>query len=404
MDAPRLLLLLPRGSYRAQAFLAASRSLGVELTVGSDHSSVFATRFLPLEREDPVAGICAAIERAEHGPFDGVLGTDERTAYLAAACSEALGLPGNPSRSVATAHDKLAFRRFLVARGLPCPAFTEVSYSRPDLVEQAPYPCVLKPRGLSASQGVIRADSPRTARAALARIAAIDVAGSSAIAEAYLDGPEVAIEGVIRDGQLAVIALFDKPGASNGPYFEESVYLTPSRLSRESQKRCADAVQAVISALPLKRGAVHAELRLSGAAPVVLELAARPIGGSCAEIIRMADGSSLEQVLIADALGLPAPTLEREAAATGVMMLPIPRAGVLRAVGGLDTARATPGIEAISIAIPIGREAAPPPEGGRYLGFVFARADTTETVETALRQAYGALRIEIEAGGNVRKG
>jgi biotin carboxylase len=269
------------------------------------------------------------------------------------------------------------------------------------------YPCVLNPLALSASRGVIRADDPATFTAAWRRIEAILIraraerrpatarALTHLLVEAFVPGAEVALEGLLRGGSLETLALFDKPDPLDGPFFEETLYVTPSRHPRGLQDEVERVVAAAAAALGLSEGPVHAELRLGPSGPVVLEVAARSIGGLCARTLHFGAGVSLEEVIVAHAMGLPAAALHRETAASGVMMLPIPRAGVLHRVAGLDEARAVPGVVDVVVTVPTGRAVEPLPEGDSYLGFAFARGDTPAEVERALRTAHALLRFEI---------
>jgi hypothetical protein len=253
---------------------------------------------------------------------------------------------------------------------------------------------------LSASRGVIRADDAGAARRAEARIRAIlrdageDAAGPL-LAERYVPGAEVAVEALLREGALEVLAVFDKPDPLEGPYFEETIYVTPSRLPADVLERVEESAAAAAAALGLREGPVHAELRVCDGAVTVLELAARSIGGLCSRALRFGAGISLEEVILRHALRLPLGEHGRERAASGVMMLPIAAGGTLRAVEGLEEARAVPGVEDVRITIPLGREVVPLPEGDRYLGFAFARASMPEQVEAALRAAHRALHVVV---------
>src|ERR671914_2608160 len=261
-------------------------------------------------------------------------------------------------------------------------------------------PCVVKPLSLSASRGVIRADDPEAAKAAAARVRAIlaeageDPEGPLLI-ERYVPGAEGAVEGLMRAGVLEPLAVFDKPDALEGPYFEETIFTTPSRLPREIVAAVTRMTADACGALGLREGPVHAELRVDDERVWMLELAARSIGGLCSRSLRFGVGVSLEEVILRHALALPLGDLGREEAASGVMMLPIPRAGVLREVRGQDEARAVPGIAGLEISIGRERPVRPLPEGDRYLGFLFARGETPAQVEQALRAAHERLEIDI---------
>ena len=343
---------------------------------------------------------------AQAHPLRAVLATDEATTLLAAAAAAALDLPCNPPEAVRDCIDKYRLRCRLADAGLPRPRFRRVGRDEDAalLAPEIDYPCVLKPLSLSASRGVIRTDDEAGFVAAFQRIGRLlDDPATKApretrryiLVEDYVPGVEVALEALLDDGELRLLALFDKPDPLEGPFFEETLYITPSRLACADQDAILAAVARAVGALGLREGPIHAELRLGPRGPVVIELAPRSIGGLCGRTLRFGVGVSLEELIVRHALRLPIESLGRERLPAGVMMLPIPRAGRLRAVEGLARARALPGIEDITITIPLGQPVVPLPEGHRYLGFAFARAETPAAVETALRSANAALRFDI---------
>jgi biotin carboxylase len=316
---------------------------------------------------------------------------------LAARTSEFLGLPHNPPDAAARTRDKRALRRALDAGEVPQPRWAEVDDR--DHLPDVGYPCVVKPASLSGSQGVIRADDPESARAAARRAHEIGC-GDALLVEEFVPGREVAVEAIIRAGTLDVLAVFDKPDPLDGPYFEETIYVTPSRLPEPVQAELARITRDAAGAIGLTDGPVHAELRIAqdGADPRirVIDVAARSIGGLCARALRFGAGISLEEVILRHALGLPLDDLQRESSASGVMMLPIPRSGTLRAVHGQDDARTIAGVVGLEISIRPGRPVVALPEGDRYLGFLFARGDTAEQVEATLRAAHACLDVVVE--------
>jgi biotin carboxylase len=238
---------------------------------------------------------------------------------------------------------------------------------------------------------VIRCDTPAELDAARARIARFW--DGPLLVEEYVPGVEVALEGLLRDGTLEVLAVFDKPDPLEGPYFEETIYVTPSRLPDETITSVVTATARAAAAIGLTEGPVHAEVRVHGDRIWVIEVAARSIGGLCGRTLRFGAGISLEEVILRHALGMSLDGLDRERAAAGVMMLPITRAGTLRDVRGRDEALAVPGVVGLEITVPPGRAVVPLPDGDRYLGFLFARAETPAAVEDALRE--GAARLDI---------
>ena len=401
----RALLLLPTTTYRTQAFLDAAGALGVEIVCASERPNVFEERapdrLLTLDFDDPDAAAEGVRRFAETSRIDAVVGVDDRTTVVAAAIAERLGLPANPVGAVAAARNKLEMRRRLAAAGVPVPGFEPVSLDDDPapVARAATYPCVLKPLALSASRGVIRADTPAEFVAAVQRIARI-LAGAgdtsrTLLAEEFVPGAEVALEGLLVGGALQTLALFDKPDPLDGPFFEETIYVTPSRLPAAVQAELATVTARAAAALGLREGPVHAELRVGPGGPRVIEVAARSIGGLCSRALRFGAGMTLEELILRHALGRKIESYERERRPAGVMMLPIPRAGRLRAVTGVEAARAVPGIEEIVITTHRGQDLVPLPEGWQYLGFVFARAQTPEAVEQALRAAHARLGVEI---------
>lgn len=404
---PRVLLILPTGTYRATDFVRAASVLGAEVVVASEHRQAMAATMedralvLPLDR--PEAAAAAIVAFAERSPVDAVVAVDEQGVLAAALAGEALGLARNPPAAVAATRDKLASRTALTAAGVDQPAFR---VARPGddvaaLVAEVGLPCVVKPVSLSGSRGVIRADDPAAAAEAAMRVRAIladageDAAGP-VLVESFVAGPEVAVEGLLRSGQFEVLAVFDKPDPLDGPYFEETIYVTPSRLSVEIQSAVAALVAAGALALGLVEGPVHAEVRVGSEGVRLIEVAARSIGGLCSRALRFGAGISLEEVILRHALGLGLDDVYREEQAAGVMMLPIPRSGRLVEVSGVEAARAVPGIEGLELTIARGRPVRALPEGDRYLGFLFARAPTPQAVEDALRRAHARLQVVIE--------
>lgn len=409
---PRLLLLIPTTSYRAEEFTAAARSLGVEVTVATEQASSLAARnpasLLELPFGTPAELVRRAREFASRFPIDAVVGADEAVTLPAALVAEALGLPHNPAAAVAAATNKRRQREILAAAGLPVPAFTPLSLDG-DLAGAAAgltYPRVVKPLSLSGSRGVIRADHPAQLLAACARIKAILAAaageagvgppGREVLAEAFVPGAEIALEGLLIDGRLRVLCLFDKPDPLDGPFFAETLYITPSRLPLPVQTAAAAAVEGAARALGLREGPVHAELRVNPHGVWLLEVHPRSIGGRCSRVLRFGTGMSLEEIILRQALGMTLGALEREPMPAGVLMLPVPRAGVLREIRGLEAAAALPGVEEVLLTAHPGQVVAPLPDQALYLGFVFARGGTTGFVEHALRSAGTVLEMIID--------
>jgi biotin carboxylase len=416
----RVMLVLPTETYRATAFLRAAATLGLEVVVASNEAPTLAAlmdgRVLTLDLQHPEESADRAAAFAARWPVDAVLGVDEGSVLTAAHVAERLATARrNPVDAVAATRDKRLLRRRLSAVGIAQPRFVGLDVNASastldDAIRVVGLPCVVKPVDLAASRGVIRADSRAELLAAVRRVGDMlrticaDGMTPPLLIEAYVDGAEVAVEGLVRDGLLDVIAVFDKPDPLTGPFFEETLYIAPSRLDSAQQRVVVDAVQDAVAALGLRHGPVHAEVRLAEGGPVVIEVAARSIGGLCSQVIRVicddapGEERSLEDVILRHACGMPLGALRLADGACGVCMLPIRTDGVLRRVTGLERATAVAGISGVTISVPEGERVTPLPEGDRYLGFVFARGETSDDVEASLRRAESMLGMEIELG------
>jgi biotin carboxylase len=409
---PRVLLLLPTTTYRTKAFVDAALKLGVEVTAAAERPSTLEQKnpagLLTLDLFEPEMAASQARKFARDFPVNAVIPVDEDTAVAAARIAQALELKHNPISSVQIAKNKYLMRECLKRAGLKAPGFWRFTLDD-DIEEEShrvAYPSVVKPVFLSTSRGVMRVDSPSEFVAAIHRLEAIlikkDVArrGGAAsrevLVEEFIPGREVALEGLISERELRMLALFDKPDPLDGPFFEETIYVTPSRLPRDVQREILSTASEAARAMGLLRGAVHAELRINEQGVWLIELAARAIGGLCSRALRFGEDVSLEELIIRHALGEDVSKIERENAAAAVMMIPIPRAGVLREVRGIDEARRVADIEDIIITAHITQEIIPPPEGGSYLGFIFSRSETPGRAEAAVREAHGRLEFIIE--------
>lgn len=402
---PRLLLLLPTTGYANQDFITAAARLNIELVACADHCSRLAPGWgLPPLMSVPFDRPGVAVRRvmaALTTTVDAVLAVDDHGTALAAQLRVALKLPGNSPEAVATLTDKLSFRQLQQTIGLPGPAFVEIDGDQADAALALGFPLVVKARRLNASRGVVRVDDAQQLRRALGRVRRIqararrDARSLGLLAERFIPGVEVALDGVLTEGILQVVAVFDKPDPLDGPYFEETLFVTPSRLAVAIQTELADAVQRACTASGVNEGMVHAEARINDAGVWLLEIAPRGIGGLCGRVLDATLGMTSAEIVLRHAVGLPLPA-QATGAAAGVMMIPVPFSGILQRVDGLDAAREVAHVSGIEITAHPGQLVAPPPEGASYLGFIFSRAATPQDAEHALRAAHAALSVRIQ--------
>jgi biotin carboxylase len=413
---------MPTTTYRAEDFLAAARALEIEVVYATDRCHVLDELgavpmpgdSLVLDFRDVAGSANKIVDYARLKPVGAVVALDDQTAPIAALASKALGLAHNDPRGAEASKDKLLARLMMRRGGVPQPRFVLVR-AREDagratryVERRIGYPCVLKPRTLSASRGVIRANDRPSFVDAFERVRRIladpevkakgGPRARSILVESFVGGEEVALEGLMNQGDLHSLAIFDKPDPLDGPYFEETLYVTPSRKEEVVKRAIEQTVKLAAKALGLRDGPVHAELRVQGRGVFVVEVAARSIGGLCSRTLRFGIGISLEELILRHAFSMiDDASWTRDRRAAGVMMLPIPRTGTLRAVRGIEEARRVPAIEDVVITAKLGREIVSLPEGHSYLGFMFARAETPTEVEAALREAHAKLVVEISA-------
>ncbi|OFV90517.1 MAG: hypothetical protein A3G76_15800 [Acidobacteria bacterium RIFCSPLOWO2_12_FULL_65_11] len=417
---PRVLLLATTTGYQTRSFGEAAERLGVDLVFATDRCAVLDDPWrdgaIPIRFHDELRSVDAIRAAHRDRPIDGVLVVGDRPTVFAARVMEALGLPGHSPEAAAAAKSKLRSRERLRDAGLPVPWFvsTMIDGDPHEVAQSATYPCVIKPLALSASRGVMRADDPEGLIAAFFRLRALlrspdvrveqDEAHEMALVEGFIPGREYAVEGVLHHGALKVLAIFDKPDPLDGPFFEETIYVTPSVAPAGVQEAIASTTARAVQALGLRHGPIHAECRVNHDGVFILEVAARPIGGLCARALRFERtgiGESqtpipLEELLVRHALGESPGAWRRESVASGVMMIPIPRRGVFRRVEGAEDARRVAGIDDLRITAKTDQLLVPLPEGASYLGFIFAHGDSPADVERALRGAHARLDFLIE--------
>jgi hypothetical protein len=404
MVRPRILLVASTTGYQVREFYDAARALGVDLVLATDRCHILDNPWgddsASVRFEDPSPGVAALQAR---GPFDGIVAVGDTPAKVAAEAAELLGLPFHPLEAVRAASDKFTTRQKLRDAHLPVPNYRSVALTDDPQVEAlaTSYPCVLKPLHLSASRGVIRADSSSEFVAAFERIRAMlqPLREEFLLVEDFIPGREFAIEGVMTSGKFQLLALFDKPDPLDGPFFEETIYITPSNFPVERQDEISAAVQKAVHVLGLHHGPIHAEARVNGRV-WILEVAARPIGGLCARVLKFHFPGSpqsigLEELLLRHALGQDVSDATISSGAHGVMMIPIPRSGVYRGGEGIEESNAVPGIEDVVLTAKEGQMLLRLPEGSAYLGFIFARGSTPHEVEQTLRRAHSRLRFHI---------
>src|SRR5579875_432744 len=416
----RLIILCTTTGYQTRTFVEAATGMGAEVVFGSDRCHVLEDPWqdhaLPLRFEDPEGSAEQIAAYARENPTHGIVALGDRPTPTAARAAKLLNLPYHPPAATDICRDKYRSRERLRDAGLNIPEFQRFPLERDprEIVGQGNlnvgFPCVLKPLALSASRGVIRADDAGQFIQSYERIRSLlrapDVQvmreGTSSYiqAETYIDGREIAVEGLVSRGEVKLLAIFDKPDPLEGPYFEETIYVTPSRLKADVQEEVVQTLKQAIAALGLFHGPFHAELRVNAKGVWPLEIAARSIGGLCSRALRfsspsLGEGISLEKLIIALALGENVQDVQREERASAVMMIPIEKEGIYQGVESVEEARQTPCVEEIIITAKPSQRLVALPEGASYLGFIFARGSAPEEVEQALRSAHQKLKFQV---------
>jgi biotin carboxylase len=408
----RLLILASKLGYETSSFAEAARALGVDVVFASDRchqlEDPWADGAIAVRFDEPEESAREIVKQSFVRPVNGLIALGDRATSTAAHVARALGFSYHSAQAVENCRSKLRQREVLRDAGLAVPGFFSFNLDKrvEKILPRVQFPCVVKPLRLAASQGVIRANSPEEFQAAVARIKQLlespevkvtrEPELDRLLVERYIPGGEVAVEGLLTHGKLRILGVFDKPDPLEGPYFEETLYVTPSRLPDNKYDRVLECAERTVRALGLTHGPVHAEFRINDDGPWVLEAAPRPIGGLCSRALRFGPQRMLlEELLVRHAMGMQGTDIAREENASGVMMVPVPKSGVLEKVEGEDHARSTPGIEDVRITARVHDAIAAWPEGASYLGFLFAHGNTPGEVENALRAAHGQLKFEI---------
>jgi len=412
----RLLILASKLGYQTRSFAEAAKSLGVDVVFASDRchqlEDPWADGAIAVHFEQPEEAARLIVKQSLVRPVDGLIALGDRATSTAAHTARALGFAYNSPQAVENCRSKLRQREVLRDAGLLVPGFFSFKLDKrlEKILPRVEFPCVIKPLRLAAGQGVIRANNPEEFQAAVARIKQLletpeikvtrEPDLDRVLVERYIPGGEVAVEGLITRGKFRVLGVFDKPDPLEGPYFEETLYVTPSRLPDEMYDRLLDCAGRTVHALGLTHGPVHSEFRIKNdgpdKGPWVLEAAPRPIGGLCARALRFGPQRVLlEELLVRHAMGMSGTDIDREEDASGVMMIPVPKSGTLEKVEGEEQARATPGIEDVQITARLHDFLAAWPEGSTYLGFIFAHSKSPTEVEAALRLAHSHLKFEV---------
>lgn len=359
--------------------------------------------------QPPEQAIEQALRLHEQTSIGAVLGYEEDATLTVAHIAAALGLPAHPVAAAEAALDKPMMKQRFAAAGIPAADFI-VAADEDEAVawaEAGGYPVVVKPCRGSASQGVIRANDEHTLRQAYRRLRRIirdhelDNGGrppSAHLVERYLPGSELSCELLLQYGAPEVITEFGKPLPLTGPYFEESIYLTPPALGAALRREVHELSMAAAKALGFYHGPAHCEIRLTPDGPKVLEIAGRLLGGACAGSFRDRLGEDLDALLLRSALGeritLPAPA--DDAPTVGALMIPVPGEGRVVAVRGDDGARRVPGVRDVSLQTEPGEIVVPFPEQACYaVGFVSASGPDEAAVVGSLGQAAAQISLEL---------
>lgn len=408
----RILILTSKLGYQTRAFTDAAKKLNLEISFGTDRchklDDPWSDNALALHFENPESAAAEIAAQVSSNRPDAILALGDRPTVTAAYAARSLSLVANSPKSVELCRNKFSQREALRRANLPVPDFFAfaIAENLDSVVARVNFPCVLKPLSLSASQGVIRADNAAEFREAVRRIRGLlespeiqvqrEPNLDRILVENYIPGREVALEGLLTSEKLRVLAIFDKPDPLEGPYFEETIYVTPSRLPQSDQRALLDCAACSVAALGLATGPIHTEFRINERGPWIIEIAPRPIGGLCARALRFGNGKiPLEELILRHALQMEGRDLDREEAAAGVMMIPVPRSGIFENVEGQQAAERIPGIDSIMITARLHDYVAAWPEGNSYLGFIFSRADTPAAAEAALREAHAKLNFTL---------
>tara|TARA_B100000686_G_scaffold128253_1_gene135463 strand:- start:1091 stop:2335 length:1245 start_codon:yes stop_codon:yes gene_type:complete len=412
MENYAVILIIPSASYRTGPFMNAVKKLDLKVLVISDKSQVFSGKYPDnliiinfnhwQDRSDEIS------KWAKNNGLKAVIGVDEESIVLAANISNFLNVEHNPVESVLLTKDKYLMRNELLKLGIKSPWFKRFSIyeSTKKIINEISFPCVIKPTFLSASRGVMRvntmnelSDSIKIMYELLSLDELRKRGGEQSdwiLFEEYIPGNEVAVEGLVTNGKLTVLAVFDKPEPLEGPTFEETIIVTPSVLTKEIQYSLLETIQNVVKALGILKGPIHAEARINKNGNYILECASRSIGGLCSKVLEFQGGMSLEELILRSYLGRNIEKSKLTDKARGVMMMPTEKMGILKEMRGVQDALNVKGITDLKLTVKPGEKLEPLPKGDRYLGFIFAEGNDQKLVIKALKNAWSKITVVQE--------
>lgn len=394
---PTVVVLLPSTTYRAADFVKAAAGLDIDLIVASENPPPIdmGDRYLQVDCSDPTRAAATIVAAGDRAPIDGIVAADDGGVEVAALTARTLGLPGNDPAGAAATRDKGIQRALLAKAEVPQPRYRVIEKGDP-LPTGLAFPVVVKPLDRSAAQGVLRADDPEDMALRIKECRSIVGENAPLLVEEFAGGVEVALEGLLNDGKLTTLAVFDKPFPTEGPSFPETILVTPSALDSSQLSEAVRLADSALQALGVTHGPVHVEMKIDGDRATVIEVAARSIGGLCSRSLNFGlMGTTLEALILRNALEMDKPELHRETSASGVLMIPIPRSGTYRGLRNESEVRSLPSVTGIEISAVAGDRLDPTPIGDRYLGFVFARSGSRDEVTRDLRTARDIIEVDI---------
>ena len=391
----KLLLVIPENSYKSNDFVVAAEKLGIDFLIITDSEQV-SSKFSDTVIINKFDAELNKNNLKKLKDVTHVLPVDHSALKFSGYLVDLLEVKGNKLESINLSMNKYESRKIFNSL-LDIKVNNEIIKNIDDVNTfiNKNGTSVLKPIYGTASKSVLKINNVEKNKEQIEKLMQ-DCFDQDLVIEEYIDGKEYALEGTIINSELKKIVIFDKPVEYKHPYFEESIYITPSELSSEAEKRVVSIVDKACKKIGLEDGPVHVEFKINENQIFIIEINPRMIGGLCSRCLSFGLFKvSLEEIILHAFMNNELKNIELLNNYVGVLMIPTPKSGKFISINKEELEK-IPNISNVEITVPEGSDLLEPPYGDKYLGFAFSQGIDKKTVNESLLTAMNLANPIIE--------
>ncbi len=391
----KLLLVIPENSYKSNDFVVAAEKLGIDFLIITDSEQV-SSKFSDTVIINKFDAELNKNNLKKLKDVTHVLPVDHSALKFSGYLVDLLEVKGNKLESINLSMNKYESRKIFNSL-LDIKVNNEIIKNIDDVNTfiNKNGTSVLKPIYGTASKSVLKINNVEKNKEQIEKLMQ-DCFDQDLVIEEYIDGKEYALEGTIINSELKKIVIFDKPVEYKHPYFEESIYITPSELSSEAEKRVVSIVDKACKKIGLEDGPVHVEFKINENQIFIIEINPRMIGGLCSRCLSFGLFKvSLEEIILHAFMNNELKNIELLNNYVGVLMIPTPKSGKFISINKEELEN-IPNISNVEITVPEGSDLLEPPYGDKYLGFAFSQGIDKKTVNESLLTAMNLANPIIE--------